>query len=379
VAGEASADMHGSNLVKAIKRLRPDVAFWGIGGTNMAEAGVKILVSSADMAVVGLTEVLRRLRTVARAAHTMKSAMKHFHPDLLILIDYPDFNLYLAKIAKRLHIPVFYYISPQVWAWRRGRVKKIARRVDRMAVILPFEESFYRQQGLDVDYVGHPLLDEFASKFGDNIPSKAITASGPANPFGIELSYPIVGLVPGSRRDEIRNLLPVMIKSIEIIRSQYPGVHCMLPLAKTIERQYVEGFLRSTPLPIDIREDDIYRTLADCHVAIVTSGTATLDTAIMEIPMVVVYKVAPFSYWLAKKLVRVSHISLVNLIAEEDAVPELIQGDVNPEKMAKELLSLLMDDGARQRMIEKLRRIRKILGKGGASERAAAIAIQMIA
>jgi len=364
--------------VRAVTRLKPDVAFWGIGGNNMAQAGVRILVSSSDMAVVGLTEVLHRLRTITKAAYTMKSAMKALHPDLLILIDYPDFNLYLARIAKQLSIPVFYYISPQVWAWRRGRVRKIARRVDRMAVILPFEESFYRKRGLNVDYVGHPLLDELGSKVQGCIPQGESKAEGSNLQSGTPIQDPIVGLLPGSRRDEIRNLLPVMIQSVEIIKTQYPRVRCLLPLAKTIEREYVETFVRNTSLSIDIHQGDIYQTLGRCHIAMVASGTATLDTAIMEIPMVVVYKVAPFSYWLGKRLIRVPFIGLVNLIAGERVVPELIQGDVTPGKLANEVLSLLMDEGARNMMIAKLKGVRKGLGKGGASEKAAKIAIEMI-
>jgi len=378
VAGEASADLHGSNLVKALKRSEPDIAFWGIGGGNMAQAGVRILVSSSDMAVVGLTEVLHRLRTIVKAANTMKSALKNLHPDLLILIDYPDFNLYLARMAKRLGIPVLYYISPQVWAWRRGRVKKIARRVDRMVVILPFEESFYREQGLKVDYVGHPLLDEFESKVRDRIPLGGNPPEGPAPQSETAIHHPVVGLLPGSRRDEIRNLLPVMIRSVEILKTRYPHIRCLLPLAKTIEREYVETFVRATPMNIEIEQSDVYRTLGRCHVALVASGTATLDTAIMGIPMVVVYKVAPFSYWLGRMLIKVPYIGLVNLVAGERVVPELIQNDVTPDRLANEVLALLEDEGARKTMIARLKGIQKDLGKGGASEKAARIAIEMM-
>jgi lipid-A-disaccharide synthase len=358
--------------------LEPNVAFWGIGGSNMAQAGVRILVSSSDMAVVGLTEDMHRLHTIVRAANMMKSALRDLRPDLLILIDYPDFNLYLARIAKRLHIPVFYYISPQVWAWRSGRVKKIARRVDRMAVILPFEESFYRKQGLNVDYVGHPLLDEFESKVQGRIPLGGTQAEGPSSQSKTAIQHPVIGLLPGSRRDEIRNLLPVMIRSVEILKTQYPHVRCLLPLAKTIEREYVETFVRNTPLNIEIQQSDVYRTLDRCHIALVASGTATLDTAIMGIPMVVVYKVTPFSYWLGRKLIKVPYIGLANLIAGERVVPELIQDDVRPDRLADEAFSLLEDEKSRKTMVAKLKDIRKGLGRGGASERAARIAIEMM-
>jgi lipid-A-disaccharide synthase len=360
--------------VKAIKRLEPDVAFWGIGGNNMAQAGVRILVSSSDMAVVGLTEVLRKLHTIAKAANQMKSALKRLHPDLLILIDYPDFNLHLARIAKRVGVPVLYYISPQVWAWRRGRIKKIVRRVDRMAVILPFEQSFYRKQGMYVDYVGHPLLDEL--EWNVQHPTSNDRRLIPEGATGNR--HPVVGLLPGSRRDEIRNLLPVMIKSVEILKTRYPDVRCLLPLAKTIERECVETFVKETTLDIEIHQGDVHSALDHCHVALVASGTATLDTAIMGIPMVIVYKVAPLSYWLGKRLIKVPYIGLANLIAGERVVPELIQEDVTPQRLATEALSLLENEEIRKTMIEKLNRIRKGLGKGGASEKVARIAIEMI-
>lgn len=374
VAGEASADLHGANLVKAIRRLNPDVAFWGIGGKDMAKAGVRILIPSSDMAVVGLTEVLSRFQVIVHAANTMKSALKRLHPDLLILIDYPDFNLYLARIAKRFRVPVFYYISPQVWAWRQGRVRKIARRVDRMAVILPFEEGFYRQRGVKVDYVGHPLLDALESRCLDsgNGSQGFVPSQDDSN------AYPVVGLLPGSRGEEIRKLLPVMIQAVEILKARYTGIRCLLPLAKTIERRFVETFIQKTPVDIEIRETDIYAALGASHIAMVTSGTATLDAAIMGVPTVVVYKVAPISYWLGRVLIRVPFIGLVNLVAGDRVVPELIQQDVMPERLADEARLLLENERVRDRMIAQLNRVRTRLGKGGASERAAQIAIEMM-
>jgi lipid-A-disaccharide synthase len=375
VAGEASADLHGSHLVKALKGLQPDVAFWGIGGSHMAQAGVRILVSSSDMAVVGLTEVVQRLHTIVRAARTIKSVLKQIRPDLLILIDYPEFNLYLARIARSLQIPVFYYISPQVWAWRRGRVKKIAKRVDRMAVILPFEEAFYRDRGLEVVYVGHPLLDEVNSAQR----RESSCVNGSRLQGAVSAHDPIVGLLPGSREEEIRNLLPVMIQAIEILRPRYPRIGCLLPLAKTITHSDIDGFLRGSQAPIKVVEEDIYGALNCCRVVLVASGTATLDVAIMGVPMVVLYKVSPLSYWLGKKLIKVPFISLVNLIAGEQVVPELIQGDVTPERLADAALSLIEVEKTRLTMIKKLKKVRMDLGEGGASEKAASIAIEMMA
>ena len=393
VAGEASADLHGSNLVKAMKVSCPGVVFCGIGGANMKQAGVKILVSSSDMAVVGLTEVLQKFHTIFRAANKLKATLKTHHPDLLILIDYPDFNLYMARIAKRLQIPVLYYISPQVWAWRRGRVKKIAKRVDRMAVILPFEEAFYRKRGVNVDYVGHPLLDAFKRETYNpqqspevggrrsEVRSQKNKRQNPVSRIQYPVSSiqnPVVGLVPGSRREEIRNMLPIMIRSAEILKIRYPDIRCLLPLAKTIEPELIDSFIRKSSLDIEVHQGDIYEVLGNCHIALVTSGTATLDTAIMAVPMVVVYKVAPLSYRIGKMLIKTSFIGLANLVAGERVVPELIQDEVTPERLADEALTLIENEHVRKKMITKLHGIRKRLGEGGASERTAKIATEMM-
>jgi lipid-A-disaccharide synthase len=367
VAGEASADLHGSNLVKAIKRLDPDIVFCGIGGKRMQEAGVQILFSSSDMAVVGLTEVFSKLQTITRAFRAIKTILKNDRPDLLILIDYPGFNIHMAKIAKRFEIPVLYYISPQVWAWRRGRVKKISRRVDRMAVILPFEEAFYGERGMKVDFVGHPLLD--ALEYG-----KSALHSAHAN-----LPHPVVGILPGSRKEEIRNLLPVMVKSAEIMSQRYPDICCLLPLAPTIDNEFVQSLVEESPVKIRICQESIYETLEVCDVALVASGTATLETAIMGVPMVIVYRVSPISYWVGRMVVRVPYIGLGNLVAGEKVVPELIQDEVTPGRLASEALNILDDEKVRANMIEKLKGIKERLGRAGASERTAKIALEMMA
>jgi len=369
VAGEASADLHGSNLVKALKRLRPGIVFRGIGGKRMEQAGVDILFRCSDMAVVGLTEVMYKLPTIIRASRKLKSILKKDHPDLLILIDYPDFNLHVARSAKRYHVPVLYYISPQVWAWRKGRVRRIARRVDRMAVILPFEEAFYRQRGVEVDFVGHPLLDF--------IPAEVNKAQVVVK-LGVEDSQPVVGLLPGSRKEEVENLLPVMVKSAEILARAYPRIRCLLPLAKTIDIALVQSFIDNSSVEIKVVEDGLYDVLRVCDVVLVASGTATLETAIMGVPMVIVYKVSSLSYRVGKMIIKVPYIGLVNLIAGEEIVPELIQDEVIPDRLAHEALRILEDTGLRQGIIKKLQRIREGLGKGGASEKTAQIALDMM-
>jgi len=370
VAGEASADLHGSNLVRAIKKMDPNVSFWGIGGKKMEEAGVKILVPSSDMAVVGLTEVLSRVPVITRAYFQLRSILRKNRPDLLILIDYPDFNISLAGSARRLNIPVLYYIGPQVWAWRRGRVRKLARRVDRMAVILPFEEDFYRERGMAVEYVGHPLLDSVPQ---DENKGEIIRA------LGLESGGPILGLLPGSRREEVVNLLPSMIQAAEILHSRHPDLKALLPLASTIPPDLVEALISRSRVEIKVLQGDIYKILTACDLALVASGTATLETAIMGVPMVILYKVSPLSYWIGRMVIKVPHIGLVNLVAGRQIVPELIQGEVRPEKIAQEALAILEGRQVRENMVKALRGLKERLGRGPASEKTAVIALDMMA
>jgi len=369
VAGEASADLHGANLVLSMKKLDPGIRFFGIGDKEMEEAGVEILFSSSEMAVVGITEVFARFPAILMAFSRMKSFLKETRPDLLILIDYPDFNIRLAGVAKRYNVPILYYISPQVWAWRKGRVKKIADRVDRMAVIFPFEEEFYRECNIDVEYVGHPLMDTIPHN-----PSKALALKE----LGLEETSPVLGLLPGSRKEEVKNHLPAMVEAVEILASRYGGLQCVLPIASTIPKDLIFPIIEPSPVPIRTTGGMLGKSLAACDLALVTSGTATLETAIAGIPMIVVYKLSPLSFWLGKRIVKVPFISLVNLVAGEMVVPELIQDDVNPQRLAEESVLLLEDGTRRINMVKDLERVKERLGKGGASERAARIAVDMI-
>ncbi len=370
VAGEASGDLHGANLVRAMKRICPDAVFCGIGGDQMAAEGVRCFVSAADLAVVGLAGVLSKFHTHVKAANVLKSILTNYSPDLLILIDYPGFNLQMARIGKRFKTPVLYYISPQVWAWRRGRVKKIAKRVDKMAVILPFEEPFFAKSGIDVIYVGHPIMDAFERREGNLRPAIRKSQS--------HIRHPVVGLVPGSRREEISTLLPAMIKAGEILEREYPGIRFILPLAETVSPEWVSRFLKNTTLNIDVSRKGIYASLNTCHLAFVTSGTATLDAAIMTVPMVVVYKVKNLTYEIGKRVIKVPYLGLVNLVAGEGVAPELIQHDLTPEKLAMAGGSFLKDKELRRRTIAKLQTVKERLGRGGASARTAQIAADMM-
>ena len=369
VAGEASADLHGSHLVTALKRLDPGLTFWGIGGPRLQEAGVRILFNSSDMAVVGLTEVVSRLATVTRAYLTLKTLLRKNRPVLLILMDYPDFNLRLACAAKQFRIPVLYYISPQVWAWRKGRVETIRRCVDRMAVILPFEKEFYRERGLHVEHVGHPLLEEIPTDLdGEKVRTE----------LGLHQASPVLALLPGSRKEEVTNLLPVMIKAAERIRSRHARLKCLLPRASTIPPELIDGLLEETSLDVQVIQGDVYRVLKACDLALVASGTATLEAAILETPMVIVYRVSSFSYWIGRRVISVPFIGLVNLVAGEEVVPELIQDDVTPERLAREAMDILDHDDRLRDMVRKLRALRETLGQGSASERTARIALEMM-
>jgi lipid-A-disaccharide synthase len=369
VAGEASADLHGSNLVKAIKRLDHGIVFRGIGGQRMKSQGVEILVPSSEMAVVGLTEVFPRLRTIAGAYRKLKSAVKNDHPDLLILIDYPDFNIMLSRVAKRCGVPVLYYISPQVWAWRRRRVEKLRRRVDRLAVILPFEEAFYSRKGLAVEYVGHPLLDVIPPRLDKTRARKDLGMNG---------AFPVVGLLPGSREAEVVNLLPVMAKAALGLHTRFPGLKCLLPKASTVSGDLVARLLVDNPLEVQIVHDDIYRALCACDIAFVASGTVTLEAAIMQVPMIILYRVSPLSYWIGKKVVKVPAIGLPNLVARKQIVPELIQDEVTSERLTLEALSLLENGARKSLMMDELAKLREKLGSTSASLRTAQIAFEMI-
>jgi lipid-A-disaccharide synthase len=373
VAGEASGDLHGANLVRAMKESGgPDIMFRGIGGKEMEKAGVEILVSSTDMAVVGLTEVLSKLITIIRAYLLLRFILKNNPPDLLILIDYPGFNINLAGTARRYGVPVLYYISPQIWAWRSGRVKKISRRVDRMVIVLPFEKEFYQQTAKEmiVEYVGHPLLD--------NIP-RDLDKHKIRKELGLGERDIVLGLLPGSRDEEVKRVLPPMLGAAEILSSRHRDIKYVLPMAATVSPDVVRTAVNKSPSNnIIIWVQDIYKILSVCDLAMVTSGTATLETAIMGVPMVIAYRMSKPSFWVARRVVKVPCAGLVNLVAGKKIVPELIQDEVTPEKLADKILSILENEEVKTTMINNLGMVKDKLGTPGASLRTARIALQMM-
>jgi|ADurb_Cas_03_Slu_FD_contig_81_586255_length_3679_multi_2_in_0_out_0_3 lipid-A-disaccharide synthase len=370
VAGEASGDLHGALLVREMLAVNPTLHFFGIGGNRMQEAGVKLLAHAADIAVVGVSEVFSKTAAFLRIIAKMRKSMDRLKPSLVILIDFPDFNLNIAaRAARKRGIRIFYYISPQVWAWREGRVKQIKKLVDQMAVILPFEVDFYAARGFDVHYVGHPLRDIVKTPF---------TARQARAHFGLAEDKTTIGLLPGSRNSEIQKLLPEMVEAARIISRKIPGTQYILPLADTLEEKTVAGFLSDSGLKVKIVAGHTYDVLACCDLAVVTSGTATLETGLMGVPMVIVYKVSLFSELIGRMIIRQQHIGLVNILAGKTVAPELIQRDARGPRIASEALAILQNREKRRQIIRDLGNIRAKLGEPGAARRAAQIACNMI-
>lgn len=373
VTGEASGDLHGANLVKAMLERDPALSFTGMGGEELAAAGVRLLFDAKKVSVVGFIEVLSHLSDIHKAQKVLKEHLVRFSPDLLIIIDLPDFNLLLAKKAKQLGIPVFYYICPQVWAWRTGRVKTIAERVDTVGVILPFEEKFLRDRGVAANYVGHPLLDTVRVK-GDRADF--------FKKHRIEPDTRCIGLLPGSRAREIGFLMPVFLEAALLLQRRVTErLTFLVPLASTITEQELlaQGLDRyRRQLDIRIIKAERYDLMAACDCVVAASGTVTLELALLDIPMVVTYKLSPITYCLGKILIKLKHFSLVNLIAEEEVVPELLQQQVRPETISAMLHALTYDEQKRAAVREGLAVVRQRLGGEGASGRAAELALNML-
>jgi lipid-A-disaccharide synthase len=369
VAGEASGDLHGGNLVQAMRKIDPEIRFYGVGGGNLKEAGAELIADAADMAVVGLTEVVSKLGMILKVMAQLKASLKKDKPDLVILIDYPDFNLPIAKAAKKYGIKVFYYISPQVWAWRRGRIGKIKKVVDKMAVILPFEADLYKEAGVDVTFVGHPLLDVVRTKYSRK---EALSR------FNLCEDVTTVGILPGSRESEVTRLLPVMLRAAEIIEKKIRPVQFVLPLAATLDLAFVSKIIARHSVPVRLIPNEVYDVIGCADIAMVASGTATLETALMETPMVIIYKVSAPSYYVGKMVIDVDHIGLVNIIAGKTVVPELIQFDASQEKIAAEVMDILATEGRMESIKGELKKIRNMLGSHGAAERVARMAYDMI-
>lgn len=370
VAGEASGDLHGSNLVRSALSLDPDLKFYGLGGENLRNAGIDLLFDLEHQGLFGFLEIVSSLRSTIGIYRSLKASLTRDRPSAVVLIDYPDFNLRLAKSAKRLGIPVFYYISPQLWAWRQGRVKKVDRYVDRMAVVFPFEPDFYQRHGVEVSFVGHPLLDVMDPPR----PKEEVKTE-----LGFDPSQPLLGLLPGSRMSEIKAHLPLMLESARRLNAGRPnGVALAVAQADSLGSGELTPFLELGPKDVKLVAGHTHDLQNAADVILTASGTATLETALMLTPMVVIYRLKLLSYQIFRRMVKIEHVAMANLIAGEEVVPELLQNDARPDNIVTELNRILDSPEDRRRMVEGLTLIRKKLGGQGASLRAARLLLETI-
>ncbi|MGB5660826.1 MAG: lipid-A-disaccharide synthase [Thermoanaerobaculia bacterium] len=358
VAGEVSGDMHAARLLSEIRKLQPGIRAFGMGGAELREAGMEVLADSGEISVVGISEALKVLPRARKIFQQLVSEVESRDTGAAVLVDSPDFNLRLAKALKQRGRKIVYYISPQVWAWRKGRVRLISRVVDKMLVVLPFEVDFYRSHGIDATYVGHPLVDE--------VPRLEHVWDSPqdsAGPFSI-------ALLPGSRKSEVESILPTLLESAREL-GQHFEVRLKLIKASSLDREFLETFVAASGLEVEYVEEDRFAALAASHLALCASGTATLEVGLIGTPMIVVYRVRPWTYLLGRFLVRLPNVSLVNLVLEDRVVEELIQGSARPATICHEAVRLLTNQDRIRRMRSRLEKLWIRLGESGASHRAA--------
>ena len=351
IAGEASGDLHGSNLIKALKRLSPGLQCRVWGGDLMQEAGGQLVKHYRDLAFMGFVEVVKNLRTILGNIAFCKRDILDFQPDALVLIDYPGFNLRIAKWARRQGLKVIYYISPQIWAWHTSRVHDIRRDVDKMLVILPFEQDFYRKYGVETEFVGHPLLDAIRAD------EALLQREHPERP--------VIALLPGSRKQEVQRILPVMLDTAK----EFPGYEFVVAGASSLPDAFYQPFFEGFS-SVKLMRGQTYALLRLATAALVKSGTSTLETALIGTPKVVCYAGNPVSYFIARRLVKVKYISLVNLIMDAPLVKELIQNDLTKENL-REALSDILSSSSAKSIHAGYAELRRKLGEGGASEKAA--------
>ena len=369
VAGETSGELYGGLLASALRKRRPDIRIIGVGGERMQQAGVELISGIAS--AFGLAEAVSSVRTIKQTFSKAVNALQTVNPDLLVLIDYPDFNLKLAAEARKNNIKVLYYVSPQVWAWRKKRVPKIARLVDRMAVVLPFEEEIYKPSGLACEFVGHPVYDEIK-----NLPvNKDLLKSA----LGLENGRPLLSLLPGSRPHELQRLLPLMLEVVREFKKEHETYQFCMPFAPNTD---IEKYRTMVQLlegeGVTINKGESLKTLAASDLAVVASGTATLQAALLNVPLVVVYKVFPLTYFLGRMIVRgVKHISLVNILSDREVVKELFQKDATVGQILQELKKILSDEYHKKNMLDAYDRIRDIYSSRNASARVADMVEEM--
>ena len=372
-AGEASGEFYGAELIKALRRqvANPSaIDFFGVGGDQMRNAGCELLVDAREIAEVGIVEVIKHIPNIYRRFHQVVREAQKRRPDAAVLIDFPDFNLRLARELHQQGVPVIYYVSPQLWAWKQRRIERVRKYVREMLVIFPFEEKFYRERGVAAKFVGHPLAD---------LPLPSVTREAFACEYGIDPARQWIALLPGSRRGEVSWIFPVLLEAAQLLG---PGYVYTVPVASTLDAGWMASFLRDYSGPPITFTRDPRATLLHARVAAVASGTSTLEASLIGTPFAMVYRVAPLTWRVGRRLVKVDRFAMVNLIAELDVVPELVQSDFTPERVCDELRRLMPDAGPRQKMIQDFREVRQRLKPedegGSASERAAHCVLELV-
>jgi len=369
IAGEASGEAHAARMITALKQQDQTINVRGIGGDKMREAGAEILVDFSELAVMGLVEVLKRYGQLKAIFNQMVENLKQEQPDLLVLVDYPGFNLKLAKQAKKLGIPVLYYISPKVWAWRAGRVKTIKQVVDQMAVLFPFEVPIYQQVNLPVNCVGHPLVDAV---------KRTLTTEQAKQQLGLDSNQQVLGLFPGSRKSEVQVLLPIMMAAAEQLHQHNPNLNIVVPLAQGLDRRLFTDILATTSLNIHLVDSDFYQLTAACDAIVAASGTVTLEIALLGVPHFICYRVSPLTYKIMSRLVRIPYVGLCNIVTGKVLIDEVLQNEVTADHLAEKLTPLLNDDNSKANAETIRQQVLTSLGPSGGADNAAKLIIDML-
>ncbi len=368
-AGEASGDQHAANMFLEIKKHQPDIKGIAMGGAKMAQAGIDIRYDSAGIGVIGVVEVLKHYGEIQRALKLMQQIIKTERPDLLVCVDYKEFNFKLAKFAKQQGIKVLFYVSPQVWAWRAGRVKAYGKVIDMMAVIFPFETAYYEAENVPVRYVGHPSVDK--------VHPQQTKAEDMAR-FQLDTQKPVVGLLPGSRANEIKRLLPVMLAAAEQLQARFSDCQFILPQADSISDELLADYLQTSAIKIKVIKQQPYDVIQCCDAVMTSSGTASLEIALLTVPMLICYKLSAITYWLGRLLVKTPFIGLPNIVAGKLIVKEFIQHEATADVLATEVERILTDATYRETMRENLTVVKQQLGEGGGSKNMAMLALEML-
>ena len=368
-AGESSGEQHAANMFVELKRLLPDSKGIGMGGVKMQQAGIDVRFDSSAISVIGLIEVLKHYGEIRQALKLMCNLLISEKPDLLVCVDYKEFNLKLARFAKKQGVKVLFYVSPQVWAWRPGRVVNYGKAIDMMAVIFPFETAYYEAENIPVKYVGHPSVDKV---------HPLRTRDEDIKHFSLKPDEPIIGILPGSRINEIKRILPIMIGAAEKLALQHDKVQFLLPQADTISDDLLMSYTQDSDINITIIKNEPYDVVQCCDAVMTTSGTATLEISLLEIPMVITYKLSLFTYLIGRLLLTTKFIGLPNIIAGKSIIKEFIQNEATADNLAKEINLIFQNKAYKQQMLVELGKVKEKLGQGGSSGKMAKLALQLL-